>query len=241
MPPAQAAPPRKARPAAISGAGLRVFGRLLKRADGGRLDQGPDFYAPAVLQDSAAGRVLLWGWSWEARPQEDTDRAGWSGVLTAPRVTGVRPDGRLSMTPAPELERLRAQVPFTADGRLPVALPDAYELLITATGPAAVGLLRSADGRRVALVLDPAAGTVMLDRAGRPRTRGSRPSILRADVAPDRPLAVRLLVDGSLFELFADGGAATERIYRRPGDVPELTVAGAAHVTGWEPALPKHG
>jgi beta-fructofuranosidase len=48
--------------------------------------------------------------------------------------------------------------------------------------------------------------------------------------------AVRVLVDGSLYEVFAGGHAMiTERVYRRPGDVPELSVTGAgATVTGWE-------
>jgi len=54
---------------------------------------------------------------------------------------------------------------------------------------------------------------------------------------------VRILVDGSLFELFADDRATvTERIYRRPDDVPELVVTGAgATVIGWEQVPPTSG
>ena len=45
-----------------------------------------------------------------------------------------------------------------------------------------------------------------------------------------------MLVDGSLLEVFADDRATlTERVYRRPDDLPELMVTGAAGaVTGWE-------
>ncbi|MGO4419421.1 GH32 C-terminal domain-containing protein, partial [Streptomyces sp. MCAF7] len=59
---------------------------------------------------------------------------------------------------------------------------------------------------------------------------------------------VRVLVDGSLFELFVDDRATvTERVYRRPDDVRELVVAGSvATITGWEqvspgPVPPTHG
>ncbi|GAB2581035.1 glycoside hydrolase family 32 protein [Streptomyces capparidis] len=213
---------------------------------GGRLDQGRDFYAPAVLQRDGAGRVLLWGWSWEARGQEEVDRAGWAGVLTAPRVVDVRADGGLSVSPAPELQRLRAPVPFTAGDGSPVPLPDAYELVVTATGPATVEVLRAPAGKRVTLTLDPEAGAVTLDRSGWPRERPGGSGPLTLTTRPGTAgggLTVQLLVDGSLFELFAgDAAVATERIYRRPGDVPELTVRGTGvRVTGWELVPPTLG
>ncbi|MEU5643038.1 glycoside hydrolase family 32 protein [Streptomyces milbemycinicus] len=207
---------------------------------GGRLDHGRDFYAPAVLQET--DRALLWGWSWEARAQSEVERAGWAGVLTSPRVVDVHPDGALRVVPAPELELLRAAEPFvTAPGRSP--LPEAYDLTVRADGLTTVSLLRSASGAELTVRLDPDQGTVTLDRGDWPRTpgigpEGSAPIVVRA---PARE--VRVLVDGSLFELFADDRAmVTERVYRRPDDVRELVVAGAvAAVTGWEPAPPTHG
>ncbi|MDF3144293.1 MULTISPECIES: glycoside hydrolase family 32 protein [unclassified Streptomyces] len=204
---------------------------------GGRLDHGRDFYAPAVLQEP--GRALMWGWSWEAREQGEVDRAGWAGVLTAPRVVDVHPDGALRVVPAPELELLRAAEPFvTAAGRR-TPLPEAYDLTVTASGRTTVSLLRSASGAELTVVLDPAEGTVTLDRGDWPRTRpdGSAPIVVRAPAGE-----VRILVDGSLFELFVgDRATVTERIYRRPDDVPELLVTGSgATVTGWEPAPPTH-
>lgn len=204
---------------------------------GGRLDHGRDFYAPAVLQEP--DRALMWGWSWEAREQGEVDRAGWAGVLTAPRVVDVHPDGALRVVPARELELLRADGPFvSAPGRC-VPLPVAYDLTVTAAGPTTVSLLRSATGAELTVVLDPDAGTVTLDRGDWPRTgpEGSAPIVVRAPAAE-----VRLLVDGSLFELFVgDRATVTERVYRRPDDVPELVVSGAvAAVTGWELVPPTH-
>ncbi|WP_020120115.1 glycoside hydrolase family 32 protein [Streptomyces canus] len=190
---------------------------------GGRLDLGRDFYAPSVLQDTERDRALLWGWSWEARPQRDVDRAGWAGVLTAPRVVDVHEDGSLRVTPTTELELLRSAEPLG-----PGPLPDAYDLTVTARSPATVSLLRAASGAELTVRLDPAAGTVTLDRSGWPRSRpdGSAPLVVRV---PSGPLTVRVLVDGSLLELFAGQRAmVTERVYRRPGDTALLTVSGDA-------------
>ncbi|MFJ8632236.1 glycoside hydrolase family 32 protein [Streptomyces sp. NPDC093568] len=213
---------------------LRPYGEgglSFEARTGGRLDHGRDFYAPAVLQ--APDRTLMWGWSWEARPQREVDRAGWAGVLTAPRVVDVHPDGSLRVEPAPELRLPRAAEPFvTAPGR-GAALPEAYDLTVTASGRTTVSLLRSAAGAELTVVLDPEAGTVTLDRRDWPRSRpdGSGPVVVPAPAGE-----VRILVDGSLFELFAgDRATVTERVYRRPDDVAELVVTGAgAAVTGWE-------
>ncbi|MFJ7072014.1 glycoside hydrolase family 32 protein [Streptomyces sp. NPDC098781] len=205
---------------------------------GGRLDHGRDFYAPAVLQER--DRALMWGWSWEAREREDIDRAGWAGVLTAPRVVDVHADGSLCVAPAPELESLRAAEPFVSAPDLRAALPEAYDLTVTAPGRTAVSLLRSASGAELTVVLDPDEGTVTLDRGGWPRTRpdGCAPIVVRAPAGE-----VRILVDGSLFELFVgDRAMVTERVYRRADDVAELFVTGAgATVTGWALVPPTPG
>ncbi|MFE5813456.1 glycoside hydrolase family 32 protein [Streptomyces sp. NPDC056479] len=205
---------------------------------GGRLDHGRDFYAPAVLQEP--DRTLLWGWSWEAREQEEVDRAGWAGVLTAPRVVDVHPDGSLRVVPARELELLRAAEPFATGRARRAALPEAYDLTVTTAGRTTVSLLRSASGAELTVLLDPDEGTVTLDRGDWRRTRPERPApiVVRAPAGE-----VRILVDGSLFELFVgDRAMLTERIYRRPDDVAELVVTGAAAtVTGWELVPPTPG
>ncbi|MCI3273729.1 glycoside hydrolase family 32 protein [Streptomyces cylindrosporus] len=217
-----------------------LTGRLHPSADGGLsfeartgglLDHGRDFYAPAVLQEP--DRALMWGWSWEAREQSEVDGAGWAGVLTAPRVVDTRPDGTLRVVPAPELELLRAPEPFVSAPRGPLPLPRSYDMTVTARGRTTVRLLRSASGAELTVVLDPDEGTVTLDRGDWPRSRpdGSAPIVVRAPAEE-----VRVLVDGSLVELFVDDRVTvTERVYRRPDDVAELEVTGlAGGVTGWE-------
>lgn len=209
---------------------------------GGPLDLGRDCYAPAVLHDTASGRNLLWGWSWEARGQREVDDAGWSGVLTAPRVVGTHPDGTVRVSPAPELHLLRAQTPFVTEQGNRTPLPLAYDIEVTAVASTTVTLLRAASGAELTLTLDPAAGTATLDRTGWPRERPDGAASITLTSTPASPagLDVRVLVDGSLLELFvADRAVATERIYRHPDDVAELTVAGeGARVTGWEVVPP---
>jgi beta-fructofuranosidase len=70
------------------------------------LDYGGHFYAPQVLREEN-GRYLLWGWLWEGCPQEAWVQAGWAGVMTLPRELVLRPDGKLSIIPAPQLQTLR--------------------------------------------------------------------------------------------------------------------------------------
>jgi beta-fructofuranosidase len=193
-----------------------------------------------VLQEP--DRALLWGWSWEARPQEEIHRAGWAGVLTAPRVVDTHPDGSLRVTPAPELDLLRPAEPFvTTPGRVP--LPHTYDLTVTACERTTVSLLRDAAGRELTVRADPASGTVVLDRSAWPRTgrEGSAPITVHVPEGPQ--LALRLLVDGSLLELFvAERAMVTERVYRSPGDIAELVVDGrSARVTGWAPDPRRRG
>ena len=66
------------------------------------------FYAPLSMTDST-GRRLMWGWLREERSQAAQKAAGWSGVMSLPRVLGLVPDGTLSAGPAPEIEGLRGR------------------------------------------------------------------------------------------------------------------------------------
>ncbi|MER5953365.1 glycoside hydrolase family 32 protein [Streptomyces sp. NPDC001893] len=226
---------------------MKEGGWKFRVVSGGRPDHGRDFYAPAVLYDPDDGRTLLWGWSWEARPQGEVDRAGWSGVLTAPREMGTHADGSLRVRPAPELELLRSEEQLVGDvSNSGTALPVSYDVEVTARTPVTVTLCRAASGRELTVTLDPVAGTATLDRSGWPRRDAagretdSTPLVLR--VPPTEELAARILVDGSLLELFAaDRAVATERVYLRPDDTTALTVSGTpARIRGWEVAPQNH-
>lgn len=74
----------------------------------GLVDYGGCFYAPLVMRDST-GRFLMWGWLREGRSAHAQLEAGWSGVMSLPRVISLGPDGLLRFAPVPELQTLRRQ------------------------------------------------------------------------------------------------------------------------------------
>ncbi len=82
------------------------------------LDHGGSFYAPQVMRDNT-GRLLMWGWLREGRSESAQLKAGWSGVMSLPRVISAGANGTLRFTPAPELRTLRQQHWYYRDLPLP--------------------------------------------------------------------------------------------------------------------------
>lgn len=112
----------------------------------GTVDTGPAFYAPQVL--ALEDRTLLWGWSWETRSEEESDKEGWAGLLTWPRE--LRLAGNVLVSePATECAgyRRRRLELDPSDGAL-VKLPDAFELRSNGPDAPLRLLLRSAAGER---------------------------------------------------------------------------------------------
>ena len=139
-------------------AGLPVFAPEA----GGKADLGPEFYAPQIL--ALPERTLLWGWSPEmagseerpGRSQEDTDDAGWAGILTFPRQLSVH-GGALAVEPAAELRAYRGPRPYAgAAGTL--ILPRYAEAHVT-RGEGRIRLtLRSTRGQRTVFSEEVAGG-----------------------------------------------------------------------------------
>lgn len=179
---------------------------------------GGNFYAAKTLLDGQ-GRRVLFGWITEARSKEAQAGAGWSGVLSLPRLIRQGEDGTPRFTPAPELAALRRsalrQLHDLQAGREEVVIgdfPDTLEIAAEfAPGAAAqkYGLfLDFGDDRdeRVLLEYDPAAGRL-----------GNAPLTL----APSEGLSLQVFVDRSVIEVFANERAClTLRTYpARPGSV----------------------
>ncbi|MBB5055622.1 beta-fructofuranosidase [Granulicella aggregans] len=72
----------------------------------GELDLGA-FYAPKTQLD-AKGRRILWGWIQEKRSDAEMKVAGWSGMMSLPRVLSLDVDGTLRVRVLPEAVGLRA-------------------------------------------------------------------------------------------------------------------------------------
>jgi beta-fructofuranosidase len=194
----------------------------------GVTDFGRSFYAPQSMTDDR-GRRLMWGWLREGRGAGAQIEAGWSGVMSLPRVLSLRPDGLLGMAPAPELALLRGRQYEQASIELtPAASPMPFEpgglaLEIEAEwdcGDAeALGfsVRASPDGaEQTRIFYDRAQQRLLLDRSR---------SSLAADVSSDErgghfelgegeTLQLRIFLDGSALEVFANGRACLcERIY----------------------------
>ena len=74
----------------------------------GQLDLGA-FYAPKTQLD-AHGRRILWGWIKEQRSDNAMRAAGWSGMMSLPRVLNLDADGTLQMQMLPSISALRTSV-----------------------------------------------------------------------------------------------------------------------------------
>jgi len=181
------------------------------------LEYGGCHYAPQVTID-ASGRAVLMGWLMEERDKAAQLTAGWSGVMSLPRVLSLGGDGTLRIRPVPELAQLRGEQ-FHLPPRIlrpgnpnPLAgLPgDGVELDATLrpAGAMAFGLrLLEGDptgGGRALLIIrvDAAAGTIALSRGhdGRSAREALEPAPLPAGSA----MRLRVFLDRSVVEVFAD-------------------------------------
>ena len=65
------------------------------------------FYAPKTQLD-ALRRRILWGWIPEGRAQTEMIKAGWSGMMSLPRLLSLDTDGSLRMQVLPQAAALRS-------------------------------------------------------------------------------------------------------------------------------------
>ncbi|MGW1510723.1 glycoside hydrolase family 32 protein [Streptomyces sp. NPDC002394] len=213
-----------------------------------RLDYGQNhFYAPQSTRD-AQGRRVMFGWLQEGRGEEATARAGWSGVMSLPRLVTLGPDGALAQAPVPELTRLRRDHvhigPFEGDGDLDAIRGDQLDLEATVRlAPGAtvrLGVRETPDGAErtvVEITRDPAgtSGTLRLHRGASSLDPDVDTSPRHGDLpfGPDGTVELRVLVDHSALEVFANGRALAARVYpTRPAEATgvSLTATGRATV-----------
>ncbi|WP_426764789.1 glycoside hydrolase family 32 protein [Pseudarthrobacter sp. 1G09] len=218
-----------------------------------RLDYGGRyFYAPQSFLDDA-GRRIMFGWLQEGRTDAAMVEAGWSGVMSLPRVTSLAEDGTLRFAPVPELEKLRGNH-VSLPGRELAAPVDTgvrgnqldleLDIHLAPGAMLRLGVLGSGDGvedtvievSRPARTAGGAEGTLRLDR-----TRSSLDlSVDVEDRSGPLPMAgghvhLRVLVDRSAVEVFANGKPLTARVYpTRGGGHVTLSTAGAVHLNAFD-------
>jgi beta-fructofuranosidase len=186
----------------------------------GMVDFG-SYYAARSMLDREGNRIL-WGWIPETRPEAEYRAAGWAGVMSLPRVLTLGSDGGLRMAVAPAVEVLRGKSTRAEDPTQSVAAEKslaamrirdlAAELQFTFVPEASrpfIAELRSERDELFATVAYRSQDT------GRELTVNKTSAALV--VAAGQSVRLRLLVDGSVLELFAnDTAVITERVYVAP-------------------------
>ena len=169
------------------------------------------FYAPKTQLD-ARGRRILWGWIPERRPQAEMIKAGWSGMMSLPRILNLDSDGSLRMQVLPEAAALRSA---------PIEILNSTVTLRSATGEVlCVG--KKGTNMDVALTL----GSTKLLRL----KYSSEENAWLCDgrkialEGPDIP-EVHAFVDGSVVEMMLSGRVGyTKRFYYSGAIAPDITI-----------------
>jgi beta-fructofuranosidase len=174
----------------------------------GILDYG-SFYAPKTQLD-AHGNRILWGWIQEARPVAEYQAAGWSGMMSLPRVITVAADGVLRYRVADEAKSLRRdERHFSgkpgADVRVADCCGEASYRVSTQAGRFSIDIVGDDENKAwITLGFDPNHPRQFLIDL--------RPVTL--DREPGKPADIHIYMDGSVIELLVDGQIAwTKRFY----------------------------
>ncbi|WP_298405717.1 glycoside hydrolase family 32 protein [uncultured Chloroflexus sp.] len=193
-----------------------------------KLDDGDAyFYAPQTMP-ICDGRRIMFGWVMEGRSESAVLAAGWAGVMSLPREVRLTSDGRVVALPIAEVRQLRGAEQRVAPGTIDPSAPQwvpirGAHLELEATllpppqGTCSVWLRASPDGAEATIVrYESATATLILDRSRSSLARDVWRDAHRTYVplSRDEPLYLRIFLDGSLIEVFAnERRSITSRIY----------------------------
>jgi beta-fructofuranosidase len=207
-----------------------------------KLDFGDrHFCAPHSTTDSQ-GRRILWGWIGESRAIEAQQAAGWSGLMSLPRVLSLPEDGKLAMRPVDEIESLRGKRHRYANINLSAASDefsvelrnDAIEIAaeIDPSNAQECGIkLRCSpqSEEETTIFYNAVRSELGVDRRrSSPRQNGGiSGDVQRGDFAlpPGETLTLRVFVDCSVIEVYAnDHTCITSRVYPNRSDSTGVAV-----------------
>ena len=195
-------------------------------------------YAPLTHVDER-GRRLIWAWLREGRSVDQQRAARWSGVQAIPRALRLDSRHRLVSEPVPELQALRgegfhAEAGDLAGDLLPVsglALDIEAEFDASQAETCGMELARSPDGmEKAAITYDAATEALRVTRhyASENREMDSHAQGLAHRLDPGENLQLRILLDGSVIEVIANGRArVTSRFYPSQAASQGLRLIGA--------------
>ena len=213
------------------------------------------YFAPESLLDDR-GRRIMWAWMMDRPGFKMRTDAGWSGTMSLPRVLTLDPEGRLRMNPPNEIERLRyhprQRTDFTIEAETEFPLPEIHgnslelqvEMQASDTAQYGVKICASPDGEeQTRIYFDARDQKLVVDSRASSLTEGPK-SVEAAPLtlARDEPLKLRIFIDKSVVEVFANDGrqAIGRRVYPTRLDSRGIAVfarGGRARVTrlqAWE-------
>jgi beta-fructofuranosidase len=204
----------------------------------GKADLGNTYYAARTMVDGK-GRRILWGWIREGRSDAAQRAAGWSGVMSLPRILTLGRDGTLGMAPAPEIVALRGRHHHFHDlpvlhrlSSTPAASLESRQGALSVQGDSleiqaefelgaaeAVGLkvrLAPHGEEQTSIAYDRTNSQLMVERErsslSREADRGAQSGPLALD--GNETLKLHIFLDASVIEIFAnDRACLTSRIY----------------------------
>jgi beta-fructofuranosidase len=203
----------------------------------GLLDYG-SFYAPKTQLDKHGNRIL-WGWIQETRPVAEYSASGWAGMMSLPRVLTLGSDGRLRMSVAAEVEKLRRHeqklrlVPVKtgsketiSDGKLKDACGELLCVVKPSEEPFTLDLLSPSDAKSAQPVdASPSFLSIRYSKANAKELVVDQQR-LPIHLADGELLELRFFVDGSVIELFVNGQVSCTKRFYYPGPAaPEIAVS----------------
>lgn len=202
----------------------------------GQIDYGRVAYAQKTMEDEK-GRRIWWAWIHEKRSAKAQVAAGWAGVMSLPRLLKLRSDGTLGVEPVEELKVLRGEQKHIsarpvepnhpsllkglesdcAEIEAEIELGDAQQagLRVRSTSNGSEETLIGFDHDTESLFCDTTHSSKDPETTNLPPFLG-RNGIQRGSLKLDKgePLRLRVYVDASLIETFANGKISlSDRVY----------------------------
>lgn len=211
------------------------------------------YFAPEALVDGK-GRQIMWSWIFDDRPDSVINYYGWTGMYGLPRSLWVGDDGTLKMRPVKELEALRMgksvasniQIASGSEVKIGKAASELMELEVTfqpnISNQYGVKVCVSDDGREETLIYYDAVEKKLKFDTRKSGLAFGRKIIEEApfDLKNDEPLVLKIFIDKSVVEVFANDRQAIARmVYPTLGGrgVSVFSKDGQANVmniTSWE-------
>jgi beta-fructofuranosidase len=210
------------------------------------------FFAPESLLDDR-GRRIMWAWIFDHPGFKMRTDFGWSGTMSLPRVLSLAEDGTLRMNPPQEIEKLRSN----GKRKTNLTVKAGADLMVEGISGNSLELaleMRAQDARQFGMKIacspageeqtsiyyDAAEKKLKVDTTKSSAAEG--PKSIEAgpfELKAGEPLKLRVFVDKSVVEVFANDGrqAVMRRIY--PSRLDSVGVAlfsngGQASVTSLE-------